>query len=171
MSSPIPIISVDDSACNPNYEYNCSPQYLSVASTPASTSSRRSSFHPSFIAGKLMPRRRMVIPLPPPPARPTRPVRPPPPPTTQQIRASVMRFLEQQEREMRVEVQRVGTEIRDLRRCVRAVKREQSQVQARSQFRNEAQTRVRVVPVEEFESGSGSDADTEEVSVMVIAAN
>ncbi|KAL5523783.1 hypothetical protein ACEPAG_7956 [Sanghuangporus baumii] len=171
MSSPIPIISVDDSACNPDYGYDCSPQYLSVASTPASTSSRRSSFHPSFIAGKLMPRRRMMVP--PPPARPARPARPPPPPTTQQIRASVMRFLEQQEREMRVEVQRVGAEIRDLRRCVRAVKREQSQVQAqaRSQFRNEAQTRVRVVPAEEFESGSGSDADTEEVSVVVIAAN
>ncbi|KAL5507282.1 hypothetical protein ACEPAH_6738 [Sanghuangporus vaninii] len=168
MSSPIPIISVDDSACNSDYEYDCPSQYLSVASAPVSAPSRRASFHPSLIAGRLMPRRRMMPP--PPPARPTRPARPPPP-TTQQIRASVMHFLEQQEREMRLEVQRVGTEIRDLRRCVRAVKREQSQVQARSQFRNEAQTRVRFVPVEEFESGSGSDADTEEVNVMVIAAN
>ncbi|KAL5528430.1 hypothetical protein ACEPAF_7566 [Sanghuangporus sanghuang] len=167
MSSPIPIISVDDSACNLDYEYDCSPQYLSVPSAPVSAPSRRASFHPGFIAGRLMPRRRM---MPPPPARPTRPARPPPP-TTQQIRASVMCFLEQQEREMRLEVQRVGTEIRDLRRCVRAVKREQSQIQARSQFRNDAQTRVRFVPVEEFESGSGSDADTEEVNVVVIAAN
>ena len=77
-----------------------------------------------------------------------------------------MRFLEQQEREMRMEVQRVGSEIRDLKRCVRAVKREQTQIQARNQSRS-----VRFAPIGEFESGSGSDADTEDVNVVVISAD